>query len=124
MNCYGLIFVLYQPTEEFLENLAKARAFCPNMVAVDNSPEADLRLHEFLHEQGIQLIFNRNQGGLAGAYNRGAEVLLAQACEVIFLLDQDSGIGETFFTDMMEVADGLGIDTFLIGPKIFEIRLQ
>ena len=24
MNSYGLIFVLYQPTEEFLENLAKA----------------------------------------------------------------------------------------------------
>ena len=78
MNSYGLIFVLYEPTEEFLENLAKARAFCPNMVAVDNSPEADLRLHEFLHEQGIKLIFNRNKGGLAGAYNRGAEVLLKQ----------------------------------------------
>jgi rhamnosyltransferase len=45
MNSYGLIFVLYQPTEDFLENLAKARAFCPNTVAVDNSPEADLRLH-------------------------------------------------------------------------------
>jgi len=32
-----LIFVLYE-REEFLENLAKARAFWPNMVAVDNSP--------------------------------------------------------------------------------------
>jgi len=26
--------------------------------------------------RAIQVIFNRNRGGLAGAYNRGAEVLL------------------------------------------------
>ena len=44
-------------------------------------------------------------------------MLLAQACEVIFLMDQDSDIEDTFFTDMMEVADGLGTDTFLIGPR-------
>src|SRR6202051_4380321 len=102
MNSYGLIFVLYEPTEEFLENLAKARAFCPNMVAVDNSPDADLRLTELLHEQGIKLIFNRNKGGLAGAYNRGVEVLLEQSCEVIFLLDQDSDIDALFFENMMQ----------------------
>jgi rhamnosyltransferase len=124
MNSYGLIFVLYEPTEEFLENLARARAFCPNMVAVDNSPEADLRLHEFLHEQGIQLIFNRNKGGLAGAYNRGAEVLLEHNCEVIFLLDQDSDIDALFFENMMHACRELGTDEFLVGPKIYEINLE
>ena len=56
MNSFGLIFVLYQPTEDFLKNLVKARAFCPNMVAVDNSPETDLHLHECLREQGIEVI--------------------------------------------------------------------
>ena len=124
MKRFGLIFVLYNPSEAFLENLVETRAACPNVIAVDNSPEANVRLHEHLGDLGIQVVFNRNQGGLAGAYNRGAEVLLAQACEVIFLLDQDSDIEERFFTDMMEVADGLGTDTFLIGPKIFEIKLQ
>ena len=124
MKRFGLIFVLYNPSEAFLENLVEARAACPNVIAVDNSPEANVRLYEHLGGLGIHVIFNRNQGGLAGAYNRGAEVLLAQACEVIFLLDQDSDIEERFFTDMMEVADGLGTDTFLIGPKIFEIKLQ
>src|ERR1700741_5268525 len=78
MKSFGLIFVLYQPTEEFLDNLTKARAVCPKVVAVDNSPEADVRLHECLREQGMQVIFNRNAGGLAGAYNKGAEVLLVQ----------------------------------------------
>ena len=124
MNSYGLIFVLYEPTEEFLENLARARAFCPNMVAVDNSPGADLRLHDFLHEQSIQLIFNRNKGGLAGAYNRGAEVLLEQNCEVIFLLDQDSDIDALFFENMMLACRALGTGEFLVGPKIYEINLE
>jgi rhamnosyltransferase len=124
MKSFGLIFVLYNPSEAFLDNLVEARAACPNVIAVDNSPEANVRLHENLGRRGIQIMFNRNHGGLAGAYNRGAEMLLAQACDVIFLLDQDSQIERTFFTDMMEAANGLGTDTFLIGPKIFEIKLQ
>src|SRR5260370_6277747 len=74
MNSYGLIFVLYEHTEEFLENLARAREFCPNMVAVDNSPEADLRLHEHMQVQGIQLHFKRTKMGLASNSNRLASV--------------------------------------------------
>ena len=81
MKNFGLIFVLYHPTEEFLANLSKARAVCSSVVAVDNSPEADLQLHEVLREQGMQVIFNRNEGGLAGAYNKGAEALLAKQVE-------------------------------------------
>ena len=123
MKSFGLIFVLYQPTEDFLGNLIKARAACPNVVAVDNSPEADLRLHERLREQGMQVIFNRNEGGLAGAYNKGAEVLLARQCDLIFLLDQDSDIDASFFAGMMQTAAGLS-GAFLIGPKIYEIELQ
>jgi rhamnosyltransferase len=124
MKSFGLIFVLYQPTEDFLGNLAKARAACPNVVAVDNSPEADVRLHECLREQGMQVIVNRNAGGLAGAYNKGAEALLAQQCEVIFLLDQDSDIDASFFTKMMQACTDLGTDMFMVGPKIYEINLE
>jgi rhamnosyltransferase len=124
MKSFGLIFVLYQPTEDFLGNLVKARAACPNVVAVDNSPEEDLRLHERLREQGMQVIFNRNEGGIAGAYNKGAEVLLARQCDLIFLLDQDSDIDASFFANMMQAAAELSADTFLIGPKIYEIQLQ
>jgi rhamnosyltransferase len=123
MRSFGLIFVLYQPTEAFVCNLAKARVACPNVVAVDNSPEADLRLHQFLREQGIQVIFNHNEGGLAGAYNRGAEVLLARECDLIFLLDQDSDIDGSFFEGMILAAAGLS-GAFLMGPKIYEIELQ
>lgn len=124
MKRFGLIFVLYHPTEKFLHNLAKARMVCANLVAVDNSPEADAQLHTCLREQGIHLIFNRNQGGLAGGYNRGAEVLLEQRCDVIFLMDQDSEIEPSFFTQMMDACANLGTDTFLMGPKIYEINLK
>ena len=124
MNGYGLIFVLYEPTEEFLENLAKASAFCPNMVAVDNSPEADPGLHACLREKGIRVISNRNKGGLAGAYNSGAELLLQQNCEVIFLLDQDSDIDALFFENMMQACRELGTVEFLVGPKIYEVNLE
>lgn len=124
MKTFGLIFVLYQPTEEFVRNLVKARTVCPNVIAVDNSPEADVRLHDCLYNGGIQVIFNSNEGGLAGAYNRGARRLLAQECDVIFLLDQDSEIEDSFFSKMMQAANGIGSDTFLIGPKIYEIKLE
>jgi rhamnosyltransferase len=124
MKSFGLIFVLYHPTENFLCNLAKAHVICPNLIAVDNSPEADFRLHECLREQGMQVIFNRNVGGLAGAYNKGVEALLAQQCDVIFLLDQDSDIDASFFDKMMKACAEIGTDMFLIGPKIYEINLQ
>ncbi len=124
MKSFGLIFVLYQPTEDFLANLAKARTACANVVAVDNSPEPDLELHEYLRQQGMRVIFNRNQGGLAGAYNRGAEILLAKQCEVFFLLDQDSDIDVSFFGKMMQACTELGNEEFLVGPKIYEINLQ
>src|SRR5579871_3034940 len=124
MKTFGLIFVLYRPTDEYLQNLAKARSLCPNLVAVDNSPVADTGLHVALREQGIDVVFNCNKGGLAGAYNRGAEILLALNCEVIFLMDQDSEIEPSFFTRMMEACATLGTDTFLMGPKIYEINLK
>jgi rhamnosyltransferase len=124
MKSFGAIFVLYQPDDDSVANLAVVRRACANVVAVDNSPEADLRLHESLREQAIQVVFNRNEGGLAGAYNKGAEILLARQCDPIFLFDQDSKIDASFFTSMMQSAAELGTDAFLMGPKIYEIQLE
>ncbi len=123
MNNFGLIFVLYQPTAEFVGNLRKAQTICRNVVAVDNSPEADPVLHDRLQRDGATVIFNHNRGGLAGAYNRGADILLVQGCDVIFLLDQDSDIDTLFFEKMMQACSELDTNTFLIGPKIYEINL-
>lgn len=124
MKTFGLIFVLCEPTPDFILNLARARALCANVVVVDNSRQADQDLHERLRDEGTVVLFNRNRGGLAGAYNRGAAVLLARNCDVFFLLDQDTHIDASFFTRMMEAADAMGSEEFLIGPKIFEVNLK
>lgn len=124
MKSFGLIFVLYHPTGDFLGNLMKASAECANVVAVDNSPEEDARLHQYLRRQGIEVIVNRNENGVAGAYNKGAEVLLGRKCDLIFLLDQDSTIETGFFEAMIRASTALGADAFLIGPKIYEIALN
>jgi rhamnosyltransferase len=124
MKTFGLIFVLYEPTAEFLANLARARAICANIIVVDNSPEAEPSLHRRLREEGMDVLFNRNRGGLAGAYNRGAEFLVARNCDVFFLLDQDTDIDSSFFTKMMEGVTALGTEEFLVGPKIYEINLK
>jgi rhamnosyltransferase len=124
MKSFGLIFVLYEPNAEYLANLTWARIICPTVVVVDNSPEADPELHERLRNEGLDLIFNRNQGGLAGAYNRGVERLLAHNCDVFFLLDQDTEIDSFFFEKMMDAARTLGKEEFLIGPRIYEINLK
>ncbi|MEZ0469559.1 glycosyltransferase [Luteimonas salinilitoris] len=124
MSDFGLVFVLYRPTAAFLDNLRKAQALCRHVVAVDNSPAADRALHERLRQvDGTTVLFNRNRGGLAGAYNRGAELLLSRGCEVIFLLDQDSEIEASFFDGMLRACASLGTESFLVGPKIHEINL-
>jgi GT2 family glycosyltransferase len=124
MKSFGLIFVLYQPEAGFVGNLSRFSAVCRNVVAVENSPNPNQDLHAQLRERGVQVILNDNKGGLAGAYNRGAEALLARECDVFFLLDQDSEIEDSFFDRMLEAAEQLGVDEFLLGPKIYEVRLD
>lgn len=123
MKSFGVIVVLHQPSEEHLGHLAEVCAGCRDVVAVDNSPAPDACLHERLRRQGMRVSVNRNDGGLAGAYNRGARILLAEGHDVIFLLDQDSRIEGSFFADMMRACGGLGADAFIVGPKIYEINL-
>jgi rhamnosyltransferase len=104
MKNFGLVFVLYRPAKEFVDNLLRLSTACPNVAAVDNSPDPDGDLHALLRERGVQVILNSNRGGLAGAYNRGADALLARGCEAFFLLDQDSAIEGSFFEKMLAAA--------------------
>lgn len=124
VQTFGLIFVLFAPTPEFVTNLRTARAACPDVVAVDNSPSPDLHLHQQLRDADVEVIVNGNVGGLAGAYNRGTEALLARGRDVVFLLDQDSDIGESFFEDMMTACASIGAGAFLVGPTIYEVSMD
>jgi len=122
-DAFGVIFVLWQPNASHLIHLDDTRAICRHVVAVDNSPEADTGLHARLRAAGIEVIHNANHGGISGAYNQGAQCLLARGCEVLFLLDQDSQLGADFFDGMMRACANTGSDTFIVGPKVFEVNL-
>lgn len=122
-DAFGVIFVLWQPNASHLIHLDDTRAICRHVVAVDNSPEADTGLHARLRAAGIEVIHNANHGGISGAYNQGAQCLLARGCEVLFLLDQDSQLGADFFDGMMQACANVGSDTFIVGPKVFEVNL-
>ncbi|MGY2876275.1 rhamnosyltransferase [Marmoricola sp. URHA0025 HA25] len=120
----GVVFVLYNPTEEFLENLATARAQSDRLVAVDNTPEPSTRLHERLRDDGVRVIANRNTAGLAGAFNRGAEALFDDGADAVVLLDQDSKIDDGFLGAMIGVCEQVPDDAFILGPKIHETTMD
>jgi len=69
------------------------------------------------------VIFNRTKAESPAPTQQGRRSLVGPACDLIFLLDQDSGIDASFFAGMMKAAGGLS-GAFLIGPKIYEIELQ
>ncbi|RJS45425.1 hypothetical protein [Nocardioides cavernaquae] len=121
-SSYGLIFVLFRPTSQHVENLRAARSQCDAIVAVDNTPEPDLALHDEFRAAGVDVVDNRNAGGLAGAYNRGTELLLERGVELVFLLDQDSTIDDSFCQRMAADCAPLRGTPFLVGPRIHETR--
>lgn len=122
-DSFGVIVVLWQPSAAHLQQLAATRAVCRHVVAVDNSPQADPDLHARLRESGIEVVHNANRGGISGAYNRGAQLVFARGCQVMFLLDQDSQLGADFFDGMMRACARTGADAFIVGPKVFEVNL-
>ncbi|MHC1480033.1 glycosyltransferase family protein [Frateuria aurantia] len=121
---YGLILVLYRPQHEHLKHLLTLSAQCPCLVVVDNTEAPDPGVAVRLEQARIPLLRNFNQGGLAGAYNRGADWLQARSCELMFLLDQDSVLREGFFEAMLGACAALHGTPFIVGPKIYETQLD
>lgn len=124
-DSFGAVVVLWQPQPEHVEHLERVRGACRHLLAVDNSPQADAALHARLRASGIEVLHNANRGGISGAYNRGARALFGAGREVVFLLDQDSQLGDDFFAGMMRAcaharADG---EAFIVGPKVYEVNL-
>jgi len=120
----GVLIVVHRPDDDALAHVRRAAAEGARTVVVDNTPEPDPALHARLRADGLVVIDNRNRGGLAGAYNRGAQALFADGCDVVFLLDQDSDVDAGFVERMTRAADGLPTDRYLIGPRKLEIAMQ
>jgi rhamnosyltransferase len=120
----GALIVLFNPSEVHIQNLFHLKRLCEDVVAVDNSTVLDAALHERIHAEGIGILSNRNIGGVAGAYNKGLDLLIEKKCELLFIFDQDSEVPEDYFVRMLEASLALGALRFLIGPKIFDINVN
>jgi GT2 family glycosyltransferase len=120
----GALTVLFNPSEMHVRKLLRLKRFCDDIVAVDNSPVRDLRLHERIQAEGVDIFSNFNEGGVAGAYNKGLERLIAKECGIFFLFDQDSEVQEDYFAQMLDACFSLDSPHFLIGPKVFDINVN
>jgi rhamnosyltransferase len=120
----GALAVLFNPSEAHIQNLFNLKRLCEDVVAVDNSMVLDLALHERIQADGIDILSNHNIGGVAGAYNKGLEILIQKRCELLFIFDQDSEVPEDYFVRMLEASLALGNPHFLVGPKVFDINVN
>jgi rhamnosyltransferase len=120
----GALMVLFHPSEVHLRNVLRLKRLCDQIVAVDNSPVSDLHVHERMLAAGVEIVSNRNVGGVAGAYNKGIERLIEKGCSVFFIFDQDSELQEDYFVQMLQACAALNTPHFLIGPKIFDVNVN
>lgn len=120
----GALVVLFHPTEAHFCNLLHLKRLVEDIVAVDNSPAVDVRLHQRILDAGIGILPNFNNGGVAGAYNRGLERLIEKKCQILFIFDQDSVVPDEYFTQMLSACETLDNPYFLVGPKIFDINVN
>lgn len=120
----GAVVVLFHPSEAQVSNLVRLSQLTKDIVAVDNSPVLDKRLHQRVRNAGIEVLANFNRGGVAGAYNRGLERLIEKMCQILFIFDQDSAVPDDYFIRMSDACMTLGSPRFLVGPKIFDINVN
>jgi rhamnosyltransferase len=120
----GTLVVLFNPTEEHVQNVLRLKQLCDEVIAVDNSTRVDLLLHQRMQALGIDVVTNSNRGGIAGAFNKGMDWLIERGCTLLFTFDQDSMVPDDYFTKMIEASSHCASPHFLIGPKIFDINVN
>lgn len=121
---HGTLITLYKPTREQVDHLVDLPRLSPVVVAVDNSPSVDEQLHTRLRTHGVDVVVNRNRGGIAGAFNAGVQFLIDRGCDVFFIFDQDSYIPDDYFDRMLEGCAEVGDPRFLVGPRIFNMNFN
>lgn len=120
----GALIVLFNPSEDHVANLIRTRRRCARLVAVDNSPSVNPRLYAHMDQEGIDVIPNFNHGGIAGAYNRGLELLIEKGAELLFLFDQDSEVPEDYFAQMVDACGTIETPLFLVGPRVLDVNVD
>lgn len=93
----GLIFVLFNPSDDELQKIIQYCHVYPFVCVVDNSEKPVLDFNN----TSAHYIHNRNRGGIAGAFNRGFDYFIKCGKVMrVYLFDQDSIIPSFFFEKM------------------------
>jgi rhamnosyltransferase len=98
------IFVTYNPSPAFIENIASAGAQVSHIVVVDNgsSRETEQLLKQVEMTSGRDVIRNGRNLGIAGALNLGVKKAMEAGFDWIVTFDQDSCVSEGFISQMLE----------------------
>ncbi len=90
--CTAAIVVVYRPEADPTALVRQLQASVAHVVVVDNAPQGHPAIGRLVRDSRLSVLVNRNQGGLAGAYNRACAHLLLTHADLhqIVLLDEDS----------------------------------
>src|SRR5450759_3997702 len=102
--------VSYNPGPEVRLTLCSVLPQVSKVFVVDNAskPESGVALAELCAELGIVLIANKDNIGVAGAYNQAADMAISQGYEWILLMDQDAVAPVGLVQRLMRSADKWG----------------
>lgn len=70
----------------------------------------------------VKMIYNHNQGGVAGGFNRGIATAILEGVAWITLLDQDSRLMAQDFERLLEPWRTIADQRLLVGPMIWDGR--
>lgn len=98
------ILVVYDQTINPVFNISKLTSTLRSLIIVDNTVDGDPMLEKFLQIPETKIIINKNEGGLAGAYNRALgwiEKNRPEATHVVFIDDDtdSTNLGEFLASD-------------------------
>ena len=101
------LVVVYNPDFGVVERLRPLLPQLSLLCVVDNSVESCQRLFDeaFGGEDKYRYIRNSNQGGIAGALNRGMELSASLGAAWVLTLDQDSEASPVMLEELLAVRD-------------------
>ncbi|WP_421856287.1 glycosyltransferase [Marinomonas sp.] len=112
----GVVIVWFNPSSEHLDNLKSHIKQCECICVVDNS------LNKYLLplESNIHYIHNSNVGGIAGAFNRGADWLIKNNVDYFYTFDQDSVVPDDFYEEMTQFT--LSNNASISCPNFYDVN--
>lgn len=117
---FGVVVVLYKPTDEVIEKVSNYTSFGVEIAIIDNTPLSDENRKNHFKNKKLSYLENHNQGGIARAFNIGLDLLSQKGCDYLFTFDQDSNIPENFFTLMESFIARHNAD--FVCPDFFDVN--